>query len=752
MRKIIFIVLFLISLFSISSAQSCPNVGGSFNSQSDVDDFVATYGGTCNGVGWLVLSGDFDYSGLSFIDTVYNILSIQSSITSLNGLQNIKHTGKLYLNSNTMISLPDIGMLDLKSIGEWIRLRNVEIPNLSFLDDITSISDDLWIRSVSFTNTITPSLPNLDHVGEILLENIDPLVNLNSFYSNLTFVGTLFLKEMEISDLQSLLPIDTLQGLKLQDNPSLINLDFSGLDMLKTIDIISDTIQGISNLNIASLDELAIIGTNINTLNFLSSGSTIKNLSLVNTQLTSLIPLTDIAINESIYLSGNSLLGDLQGLENVNSLTELTIEDNSLLTSIDELSALQELDEFLVINNPLLTNCCVISTIFNLASSGNVPLLLINNNGIPCGSLEDIQNVCIDSDGDSILDYADNCPNTMNPLQIDTDGDGLGDACDNCSTPINIQLTTQSEVDDAESLYGDGCIINNLYIEGEEEIVDLRPLSFITSVSGTLGIIDNENLQSLDGLENITEVGGFLEIFSNEALTNINGLSNVTKIGGLSIGETNLLQNIEAFSSIDSIKGDLSIFGNFSLSFCCAIQPFLNGEKYLQGSSTISGNLTGCSSESEINTACGDSDNDDVVNVLDNCPGIFNINQDDFDKDGIGDVCDNCQTTFNPNQVNQDGDLFGDACDLCPTITGNNLDSDNNGVGDACESLAGQESGFIGIGTTVPAAKVQVEDGDIFLNNVYRGVILRSPDGNCFRMKVQNDGSIVSNPIDCPED
>ncbi len=37
---------------------------------------------------------------------------------------------------------------------------------------------------------------------------------------------------------------------------------------------------------------------------------------------------------------------------------------------------------------------------------------------------------CIDSDGDGILDQADNCRNVYNPDQADCDHDGIGDACD----------------------------------------------------------------------------------------------------------------------------------------------------------------------------------------------------------------------------------------------------------------------------------------------------------------------------------
>lgn len=116
----------------------------------------------------------------------------------------------------------------------------------------------------------------------------------------------------------------------------------------------------------------------------------------------------------------------------------------------------------------------------------------------------------------------------------------------------------------------------------------------------------------------------------------------------------------------------------------------------------------------------GDTDNDNIANVRDNCPSNYNPDQLDSDGDGIGDACDpvnnidsdgdgmidaddNCPTVANTDQLDSDGDGIGDACDPvndidsdgdgvidaddnCPTVSNpDQLDSDGNGIGDACD-------------------------------------------------------------------
>jgi hypothetical protein len=60
------------------------------------------------------------------------------------------------------------------------------------------------------------------------------------------------------------------------------------------------------------------------------------------------------------------------------------------------------------------------------------------------------------------------------------------------------------------------------------------------------------------------------------------------------------------------------------------------------------------------------------------------------------------------------------------------------------------EIGNIGVGTSAPKAKLEVKDGDVYVNDPTKGIILKSPNGGCWRVTIDNTGNFVRTSIACP--
>ena len=58
----------------------------------------------------------------------------------------------------------------------------------------------------------------------------------------------------------------------------------------------------------------------------------------------------------------------------------------------------------------------------------------------------------------------------------------------------------------------------------------------------------------------------------------------------------------------------------------------------------------------------------------------------------------------------------------------------------------------VGIGTLDPSAKLHIADGDIYIEDIGQGVIMKSPNGNCWRYVPGNSGKLNGELITCPNE
>ncbi len=79
--------------------------------------------------------------------------------------------------------------------------------------------------------------------------------------------------------------------------------------------------------------------------------------------------------------------------------------------------------------------------------------------------------------------------------------------------------------------------------------------------------------------------------------------------------------------------------------------------------------------------------------------------------------------------------------------------SDVAGASQPTQRMVIMDNGKVGIGDCVaspPKSKLEVRNGDVYISDTTKGIILTSPNGNCWRVTVDNTGNLVRTSIPCP--
>ncbi len=97
------------------------------------------------------------------------------------------------------------------------------------------------------------------------------------------------------------------------------------------------------------------------------------------------------------------------------------------------------------------------------------------------------------------------------------------------------------------------------------------------------------------------------------------------------------------------------------------------------------------------------------------------------------------------------GDLFSNGAGLLIRASGGIIRFETSTDIATEERMRIDSDGLIGIGTDNPVAKLQVADGDIYISDISQGVIMKSPDGQCWKGTMNNNGMLNFIPIACPE-
>lgn len=770
-----------------------------------------------------------------------NVILNNAAVNNINGLDNLNFIGAgLNIESCHGLTVFD-GLNSVTSVGGDFRIAaNVQLTEFTGLSNLTNITGSLYISYNDQLNNISSFISLTSIGGNLAIEHY----NSNSAFNiiglnNVNIIGGYIFLSGNISGLSAFNNLTTINGfLKIFNNNSISTIDgFNAITLITEYleisgNLVLTSISGFNNL--ANLGELNLVGNVfLTTIEGFDHPMTIGNLSVTGNSF-----LSNCAV-EAICnkLWGNNNYATINNNGPNCASVPIVLQNCGTAPDGDGDGVNDFVDNCPTISNPLQTDCNY-SQIGDVCESGdidtdgvvnandNCPCIQnpnqadANNNGIGnicdynsdsdgdgrsdasdnCPSITNtdqsdcngngLGNVCdltSDSDGDLILDYIDNCPCQGNPNQADannngigdisdnnsdSDGDGRNDSVDNCPSISNTDqsdwnydgigdVCQDSDVDGIMDNV-DNCrdIANNDQADCDSDGIGDACTNFILDTmvytcfyftwdTGNDSTYYESGIYTFDTTYangctysktlqlTITNSGSQYssEVTScNQYAWEIND-SIYTK-SGTYVHYINECYKATLYLTIDSVGTNTHQYEEHCASF-----TWINGTTYTSSGdyyiiNTVDNN---CPDTLTLHLSINggpDDDNDGWSNDCDNCPTVSNADQLDCNNNSIGDACEPADT---------DCDGIFDSVDNCPNHPNPfQTDLNNNGLGDACEDFP-----KMGFNTSNPLTEFHLSNGTLYIDNPEKGIILKNYQGQCFILKM--DGlSLTATLIPCP--
>lgn len=310
--------------------------------------------------------------------------------------------------------------------------------------------------------------------------------------------------------------------------------------------------------------------------------------------------------------------------------------------------------------------------------------------GVPMPNFNFSPSGFTDSDTDGVLDIVDNCPTVQNPKangkQLDTDGDVAGDACD--SDDDNDGLSdldetvigtspTNPDSDGDHICDGPGMGFANICQQPSDNCPLQQPWMTVTSQNQSQNDADEDGIGDVcdkDLLLNSTTLDSD-EDKANDAVDNCPFLPNPKVFAAGAVEATQTDTDKDGAGNICDPDDD----NDGLLDTTESAGQFSNSKGLLK-------NLDPLNPDSDEDNFCdGPSLGFDkkCEQINDNCPLIKNHEQIDSDGDGVGDACED-NTDLSVDDIDGDGKPnTQDNCKLIRNPSQSDLDGDK--IGDACD-------------------------------------------------------------------